>query len=167
MPNTHKKPNSGFYPESGEIIKGDPMSNIPPPLPPSIPPAFTPPPLPQSVQSEIVQVVLENISQKSGVFSKQNFRVVITDKRLIFVVQTKNKVDYMKQAPDVSLAENPVNFQIPLEELVKVNTYKGVFDDNTPDMMDVTTATQKMRFQISNYYKVQKQLKEVLGHKAS
>lgn len=143
------------------------MSNIPPPLPPSTPPTFIPPPLPPSTQSETVRVVLENISQKSGVFSKQNFRLVITDKRLIFVVQEKNKVDYMRQAPEVSLAENPVNFEIPLEELVKVNTYKGDFDDNTPDTMDLITASQKMRFQISNYYKVQKQLKEILGHKAS
>ena len=104
------------------------MSNIPPPLPPSTPPpptppsptppGFIPPPMPPAPHKpEIVQAVMENLEQKTGVFSKQTYRLVITDKRLIFTLQMKNSVDYQRQAPDLTLAENPANFAIRLEQL--------------------------------------------------
>ena len=153
------------------------MSTIPPPLPPSIPPAsppsptlpgFIPPPPPPAPQRpEMVRAVLENLDQKTGVFSKQTYRLVITDIRLIFTLQLKNGVDYQSQAPDLTLAENPANFAIPMEQLIKIETYSAGMDDSSPDYMIVITAAQKMRFNIKNYYKVQKQLKEVLGNKAS
>ena len=154
------------------------MSNIPPPFPPSTPPpptppsptppGFIPPPMPPAPHKpEIVQAVLENLEQKTGVFFKQTYRLVITDKRLIFALQMKNGVDYQRQAPDLTLAENPANFAIRLEELIKIETYSAGMDDNSPDYLVVITPAQKMRFNIKNYYKVQKQLKEVLGNKAS
>jgi hypothetical protein len=146
--------------------------NTPPPLPPStqppVPPGFIPPmPPPPPQQPELVRLVLENLDQKTGVFAKQTFRLVITDRRLIFVIQQKTGPDYLKRDPALTLAENPVNFAIPLEDLIKIETYSAGMDDASPDYMIVITAGQKMRFNIKNYYKVQKQLKEVLGNKAS
>lgn len=148
------------------------MSNIPPPLPPSVPPppppGFTPPPAPPPAQSaEQVKLVLENLDQKTGVFSKQTFRLVITDRRLIFAIQQKTGADYSKRDPALTLAENPLNFAVPLQDLVKIETYSAGMDDSSPDYMIVITSGQKMRFNIKNYYKTQKQLKEVLGSKAS
>jgi hypothetical protein len=144
------------------------MSTLPPPLPPSTPPPFIPPPMPPSpAQPELVRAVIENVDQKTGAFSKKTFRLVITDRRLIFALQQKNNVDYLHQDPALTLAENPVNFAIPMEQLVKIETYSAGMDDSTPDYMIVITPAQKMRFNIRNYYKVQKQLKEVLGSRAS
>ena len=120
------------------------MSNLPPPLPSSIPPAFIPPPPPPPPQQpELIRTVLENLDQKTGVFSKQTYRLVITDKRLIFALQMKNGVDYTRQAPDLTLAENPANFAIPLEQLIKIETYSAGMDDNTPDYMIVITPFTK------------------------
>ena len=152
------------------------MSSFPPPLPPSTPPpppsptppGFVPPPTPPAPQQpEMVRAILENLDQKTGVFSKQTYRLVITDKRLIFALQVKNGIDYLQQSPDLTLAENPANFAIPLDQLIKIETYSAGMDDNSPDYMIVITTAQKMRFNIKNYYKVQKQLKEILGNKAS
>lgn len=144
------------------------MTNLPPPLPPSTPPPFVPPSLPPApAQPEIFRALIENIDQKTGAFSKKSFRLVITDRRLVFALQQKNGVDYLLQDPALTLAENPENFAVPMEQLVKVETYPAGMDDNTPDYMIVITAAQKMRFNIRNYYKVQKQLKEVLGNRAS
>jgi hypothetical protein len=144
------------------------MSNFPPPLPPSTPPSFIPPPMPPAPQQpEIVGAVLDNLEQKTGAFSKQAFRLVITDKRLIFALQQKNSTDYARQDPSITLAENPANFAIPIEQVIKVETYSAGMDDTSPDYMLVITPAQKYRFNIRNYYKVQKQLKEVLGSKAS
>lgn len=111
--------------------------------------------------------MLENLDQKTGVFSKQTFRLIITDRRLIFAIQQKTGFDYLKRDPALTLAENPANFAIPLEELLKIETYSAGMDDSSPDYMMVIASGQKMRFNIKNYYKVQKQLKEVLGNKAS
>ena len=61
---------------------------------------------------------------------------MITDKRLIFTLQLKNGVDYQRQAPDLTLAENPANFAIPVEQLIKIETYSAGMDDNTPDYYD-------------------------------
>lgn len=152
------------------------MSSFPPPLPLSTPPpppsptppGFVPPPTPPAPQQpEMVRAILENLDQKTGVFSKQTYRLVITDKRLIFALQVKNGIDYLQQSPDLTLAENPANFAIPLDQLIKIETYSAGMDDNSPDYMIVITTAQKMRFNIKNYYKVQKQLKEILGNKAS
>jgi hypothetical protein len=144
------------------------MTNLPPPLPPSTPPPFIPPPLPPApAQPEIVRVVVENIDQKTGAFSKKTWRLVITNQRLVFALQQKNGVDYLRQDPALTLAENPENFMVPMEQLVKIETYSAGMDDSTPDYMIVITANQKLRFNIRNYYKVQKQLKEVLGNRAS
>ena len=145
------------------------MSNIPPPLPPSPPPpGFMPPPVPPPPQQpEIVRLVLENLDQKTGVFSKQTFKMLITDRRLIFVLQQKNGVDYLKKDPSLTLVENPANFEIPLQQLVRIETYSAGMDDSSPDYMVVISDGQKMRFNIKNYYKVQKQLKEILGNKAT
>jgi hypothetical protein len=148
---------------------------MPPPLPPSTPPpppsptppGFIPPPPAAPHQPEIVEAVLENLDQKTGVFSKQTYRLVITDSRLIFAIQMKNSVDYMRHAPDLTLAENPVNFAIPSDQLIKIETYSAGMDDSSPDYMIVITPSQKLRFNIKNYYKVQKQLKEILGNRAS
>jgi hypothetical protein len=147
------------------------MSNIPPPLPPSSPPGIPaglvppPPPLPQS--NETVKAVIENLDQKTGMFSKVTYRLIITNQRLVFALQQKNVIDYLQQNPSLTLAENPANFMIPMEQLVKIETYSAGMDDSTPDSMVVITPSQKLKFNIKNYYKVQKQLKDVLGNRAS
>ncbi len=129
------------------------MSNFPPPLPPSTPPSFIPPPMPPAPrQPEIVGAVLDNLEQKTGAFSKQAFRLVITDKRLIFALQKKNTTDYARQDPSITLAENPANFAIPIEQVIKVETYSAGMDDPSPDYMIVFTPAQKYRFNIRNYY---------------
>ncbi len=129
------------------------MSNFPPPLPPSTPPSFIPPPMPPAPQQpEIVRAVLDNLEQKTGAFSKQAFRLVITDKRLIFALQKKNTTDYARQDPSITLAENPANFAIPIEQVIKVETYSAGMDDTSPDYMIVSMPAQKYRFNIRNYY---------------
>ncbi len=140
------------------------MSAIPPPLPPTIPPAFNPPPtpVPQS-QYETVRLVLEKVHRKTGLFSKVTYRLVVTDRRLIFALHEKTNVDLMHQSPDITLAQNPLNFAIPLVNVRKVATYQADFESSEPDTMEVITTTEQLKFFISNYYKVQKQLKEVLG----
>jgi hypothetical protein len=144
------------------------MSAIPPPLPPSTPPpAFTPPPPPAQAPGEVVRLVLEKIARKTGLFSKVTYRLVVTDKRLIFTLQDKNNADLLKLAPDLILAQNPQNFAFPLDEVRKINTYQAGMDDSSPDTMEVLTNSDKLKFEISNYYKVQKQLKELLGTKVS
>lgn len=143
------------------------MSNIPPPLPPSVPPAFTPPPTPPHPQGEVVRLVLEKVHRKTGLFSKVTYRLVVTDRRLIFALQEKTNVDFMSQSPDITLAQNPLNFAIPLENVRKIATYQADFESNEPDTMEVITTTEQLKFFISNYYKVQKQLKEALGAKVS
>jgi hypothetical protein len=146
--------------------------DTPPPLPPTIPPpappGFIPPPPPPPPQKpELVRLVLDNLDQKTGVFSKQTYRLVITDRRVVFAIQQKTGINYLKRDPALTLAENPANFAIPLEELIKIETYSAGMDDTSPDYMIVITPGQKLRFNFKNYYKVLKQLKEVLGNKAS
>ncbi len=72
---------------------------------------------------------------------------------------------YLGMAPEVIMNEDPQNFAVPLAEVTKINTYHGDFEDNSPDTMELITITGKWKFQINNYYKVQQQLKEVLGSK--
>jgi predicted component of type VI protein secretion system len=72
---------------------------------------------------------------------------------------------YLDMSPELIMNETPQNFAIPLEEVTRINTYHADFEDNSPDMMEVITLSKKWKFQISNYYKVQQQLKEVLGTK--
>ncbi|KAF0112261.1 MAG: Uncharacterized protein FD147_322 [Chloroflexi bacterium] len=117
------------------------------------------------MKPEIVQAVIDKVHQKTGLFSKQTWRLVVTDVRLIFAVQVKNGVDYMRQDPALTLAANPANFAIPLDELQVIEIYKGDFDDNAPDTMVVKTNTDKMTFIISNSYSVSSQLKKALGNK--
>jgi hypothetical protein len=143
------------------------MSNIPPPLPPSVPPGFIPPPPPPHPQGEVVRLVLEKVHRKTRLFSKVTYRLVVTDRRLIFALQEKTNVDFMRQSPDITLSQNSLNFSIPLENVRKIATYQADFESNEPDTMEVITTTEQLKFFISNYYKVQKQLKEALGAKVS
>ena len=147
------------------------MSDNPPPLPPNmpltppptVPPAFTPPSPPPQPQGEVVRLVLEKVHRKTGLFSKVTYRLVVTDRRLIFALQEKSSMDFMRQSPDITLAQNPLNFSIPLETVRKIATYQADFESSEPDTLEVITATNQLKFFISIYYKVQKQLKEVLG----
>ena len=115
----------------------------------------------------MVRLVLEKIARKTGLFSKITYRLLVTDRRLIFALQEKTNVDFMHQSPDITLVQNPLNFSIPLENVRKIATYQADFESNEPDTMEVITNTEQLKFFISNYYKVQKQLKEVLGAKVS
>jgi hypothetical protein len=110
-----------------------------------------------------VRLVLEKIARKTGLFSKVTYRLVVTDRRLIFTLQEKTSVDFMRQSPDITLAQNPLNFAIPLDQVRKIATYQSDFESSEPDTMEVITTTEQLKFFISNYYKVQKQLKDVLG----
>ena len=135
--------------------------STPPPLPSTLPP-FIPPTA--ATQSENVLTVVEKVSQKTGIFSKQTYRMVVTNARLIFVVQVKNNVDYAHQDPNLSLAENPVNFAVPLDEVKVIEVYHGDFESNSPDSMTIKTLSGKMEFLISDAFRVSQNLKKVLGN---
>ena len=126
--------------------------DVPPPLPPAPPPA-----------PERVCTVVDNVIQRTGLFSKVAWRMVVTDQRLIFALQTKNNVDYLHQLPVLILQENPSNFEIPLSQLIKIEIYPGDFESNSPDMIKIKTTAGTTQYNISNYFRVQKQLKEALG----
>lgn len=137
---------------------------MPPPLPGQTPPPMaggSPPVLPQ----ETTRLLVEKIQQKTGVFSKQAWRMLVTDMRLIFIMQVNNNVDYMHQNPDLSLAENPANFDIPLNYLQCIEIYKGDFESSSPDTMVVKTLSDKMTFMINDAYRVGQNLKKILGSK--
>jgi hypothetical protein len=137
----------------------------PPPLP-TTPPSFIPPPPPAPpMQPEVVSLVVDKVCQKTGLFSKQAYRVLVTNTRLIFVVQVNNKVDYLRQDPNLSLAENPANFTIPLEQLQAIEVYNGDFESNSPDTMIVKTSMAKMNYEIPDAFRVRQNLKKVLGNK--
>ncbi len=138
--------------------------STPPPLPPPPPPFKPPDPTPPPMKPEIVQVVIDKVQQKTGIFSKQAYRMVVTDLRLIFVLQMKNNVDYMRQDPNLSLAENPANFAIPLEQVRTIEVYRAGFEDSSPDSMTVKTLSDKMTFLINDAYRVSQNLKKVLGN---
>jgi hypothetical protein len=133
---------------------------VPPPLP-SAPPPFTPPPPP--AQSESILTVIDKVSQKTGIFSKQTYRMLVTNSRLIFVLQVKNNVDYARQDANLSLAENPANFTIPLDQVQAIEVYRGDFEDSSPDTMTVKTLSDKLNFLINDAYRVSQNLKKVLG----
>ena len=168
----------------------------PTPTPPAVPaaiPAIPPAPLP----SEQVVSVIGMVTRKTGLFSSELYHMVISSKRLIFALQTKemqmNDVNqarqeaklqgknffgqigaqmstrtgekYMGVAPESILAENPKNFSVDLNQVVKVSVFHGDSEDNSPDSMEIKTTSEKMKFIISNAYGVEKQLKQVLGAK--
>lgn len=158
---------------------------------------FTPEIPPAPLATEHVVSVIGMVTRKTGLFSSELYHMVITDKRLIFALQTKEMQTedvkkakdeakqkggnflkqigaqmstrygdkYMGASPDLILAENPQNFTIDLNQVVKVSTFHGDFEDNSPDTLEIKTTTQKLKFNISNHYSVDKQLKEVLGSK--
>jgi hypothetical protein len=137
----------------------------PPPMP-STPPPFMPPNLPPPpMQPEMVSLVIEKVQQKTGLFSKVVYRMLVTSTRLIFALQENNGVDYMHQDPNLSLAENPANFAIPLGELQQIEIYHGDFESNSPDTMTAKTMSNKMTFQIADAYRVGQNLKKMLGKK--
>lgn len=130
--------------------------SVPPPLP------SAPPPFP--AQSESILAVIDKVSQKTGIFSKQTYRMLVTNMRLIFVLQAKNSVDYAQQNANLSLAENPANFAIPLDQVQAIEVYRGDFEDSSPDSMTVKTLSDKMTFLINDAYRVSQNLKKVLGN---
>ena len=111
----------------------------------------------------MVKLVVEKIQQKTGLFSKLTYRLLVTDTRLIFVIQEKNGVDYMRQDPNLSLAENPANYSIPLDQLKVIEVYHAGMDDTGPDSMVVKTLSDKVTFMIPDAYRVSQNLKKVLG----
>ncbi len=138
--------------------------STPPPLP-SAPSPFKPPDLPPPpLKPEIVQIVVDKIQQKTSLFSKQSFRMIVTDSHLLFVVQSKNNVDYVRQDPNLSLAENPANFGIPLDQVQVIEVYRGDFEGGSPDSMTIKTRTDKLVYQINDAYRVSQNLKKVLGN---
>jgi len=89
----------------------------PPPVPPTQPPpvkeepeakaAAVPPAIPPAaVTSERVVSVVGMVTRKTGVFSSELYHLVITDKRLIFALQThENQVSDVKQAREQAKKE--------------------------------------------------------------
>lgn len=138
--------------------------STPPPLPSAPPPCRPPDPPPPPLKPEIVQLVIDKVQQKTGIFSKQIYRMVVTNSRLIFVLQMKNNVDYMRQDPNLSLSENPANFSIPLEQVQGIEVYRGDFESSSPDSMSIKTLSDKMTFLINDAYRVSQNLKKVLGN---
>jgi hypothetical protein len=140
------------------------LPNMPPPLPGQTPPPIAggPPPAPTQ---ETPKIIIDKLQQKTGVFSKQAWQMLVTDARLIFIMQQKSHVDYMRQDPNLSLAENPANFDVPLDYLQGIEIYKGDFESNSPDTMVVKTLSDKMTFMINDAYRVGQNLKKILGSK--
>lgn len=137
--------------------------SMPPPLPSAPPPYIQPDLPPPPMKPEIVQVVIDKVEQKTGLFSKQTYRMLVTDIRLIFVLQVKTNVDYTRQDPNLSLAENPANFAIPLDQVQAIEVYRAGFDDSSPDSMTIKTLSDKITFLINDAYRVSQNLKKVLG----
>ena len=108
--------------------------------------------------------MIEKVQQKTGIFSKQTFNMVVTDLRLIFVLQIKNNVDYLHQDTNLSLAENPANFGIALDQVQAIEVYRAGFEDNSPDCMIIKTKSDKTTFLINDAYRVSQNLKKVLGN---
>ena len=131
------------------------MSGMPPPLP-----TVQPPMMPESVR-----LVIDKVQQKTGVFSKQTYFMLVTDSRLIFALMTKNAVDYMRQDPNLTLTETQGNFAIPLTELQRIEVYHGDFESNSPDTMVIKTLSGKWTYMIPDAFRVGKNLKSVLGDK--
>lgn len=138
--------------------------SAPPPLPSTPPPFMPPEPPPPPLTPEIVQLVIDKVQQKTGLFSKQSYRMLVTDLRLIFVLQVKNNMDYSRQDPNLSLAENPANFAIPLDQVLAIEVYRGDFEDSSPDSMTIKTMSDKLTFLINDSYRVGQNLKKVLGN---
>lgn len=90
--------------------------------------------------------------------------MIVTDSRLIFVLQVKNNIDYVRQDPNLSLAENPANFAILLDQVQAIEVYRGDFEDSSPDSMSIKTLSDKLTFQINDAYRVSQNLKRVLGN---
>ena len=130
--------------------------DVPPPLPPAPPPTL-----------ERVITVVDNVIQRTGIFSKVAWRLVVTDQRLILALQAKNSINYLLQPPALTLQENPSNFEIPLSQLIKIETYQGDFESNSPDIIKIKTTGGTQQYNISDYYRVQKQLKGALGNLVS
>lgn len=173
------------------IPVSSPVNSVPPPIPNmQIPP--TPPANQERVISVVGKISLKTsvfssdlyhlaITEKRLIFARQTKEMQAEDvqrarekakqqgKNLLgqigAQISTGSGEKYLEMPPDLILNENPQNFAIPLEEVTRINTYHADFDDNSPDTMDVITLSGKWKFQISNYYKVQQQLKEVLGPK--
>jgi hypothetical protein len=80
-------------------------------------------------------------------------------------MSTRSGEKYLGVSPDLILAENPQNFAIDLRDVVKISIFHGDFEDNSPDSMEIKTTSQKLKFNISNHYNVEKQIKAVLGSK--
>jgi hypothetical protein len=137
----------------------------PPPLPTTPSPFIPPPPPPPPMQPEMVSLVVDKVYQKTGLFSKQAYRMLVTNTRLIFVLQVNNKLDYLRQDPNLSLAENPANFAISLEQLQVIEVYNGDFESNSLDTMIVKTSSAKMGFEIQDAYRMRQNLKKLLGNK--
>ena len=78
-------------------------------------------------------------------------------------MSTRSGQKYLSYAPDMILAENPQNFEIPLSQLKVIETYNGNFDDNEPDSMIVKTFSNKLTFVISSAHAVRGELKPFLG----
>ncbi len=168
-----------------------PAKNVPPPIPNiQIPP--TPPASQERAICVVGKVSLKTgvfssdlyhmvITEKRLIFARQTKEMQTADaqrarekakqqgKNLLgqigAQISTGSGEKYLVMAPDLILSENPQNFAIPLDEVIRINTYHAGFDDNSPDTMEVITPLGNWKFQIANYYKVQQQLKEVLGSK--
>ncbi len=138
--------------------------NTPPPLP-SNPPPFIPDVPPPPANPEIVSLVVDRVQQKTGVFSRQTWRMLVTNMRLIFVIDSRTNEEYMRQDPSLSLAENPSNFALPLDEVQVIEVYRGDFESSAPDSMVVKTFSDKMTFLIKDAYRTGQNLKKVLGNK--
>lgn len=80
-------------------------------------------------------------------------------------ISTRYGDKYLGMAPHLIMTENPQNFAINLDEVLKISIHHGDFDENEPDTMEIKTTREKIKFNISNYYNVDKQLKNVLGAK--
>lgn len=168
-----------------------PAYSVPPPIPNIVVPP-TPPASQERVIDIVSKVSLKTgvfssdlyhlvITEKRLIFARQTKEMQAEDiqnarekakqqgKNLLgqigAQISTGSGEKYLKMAPESIISEHPQNFAIPMEEITRINTYHAGLDDNSPDTMEVITPSGKWKFQTSNYYKVQQQLKEVLGPK--
>jgi hypothetical protein len=78
-------------------------------------------------------------------------------------MSTRSGQKYLSWNPNAIVAENPENFQIPLNQLKVIETYNGDFDENEPDSMVVKTFSDKLNFNITSAHSVRGDLKPFLG----
>jgi hypothetical protein len=145
----------------GQAFAGSVSAFPPSQSPPSVNIANQPLPLPSSPSGENIIGVIPGASRKKGMFAIEAYHVVVTEKRLIFAIVTKEAIKeesqkssgkgfggflktalagndltqrYLNLTPQQALRETPENFDIDINRIRKIKIEKGLENmDNRND----------------------------------